>query len=216
MTGRRKLSPYEAFESNVADAESVVNFAVAFRNERTRRMRAELRDKVGEAIGVPARDRGNLDCIESDDLFMVSKPNGALSREDFEDLRPLLRQAIVAGCAALETYVADKAMDFVAPALKADPPPTRLMGLSLTVGDWVDINESYKRTAWELRQVLEQRIRELSSTAPGQIGIVLSAIGVSGWTRKRRLSAGPEERRDGGGAEQADCPPKQGCAHGGP
>ena len=179
MTGRRKLSPYEAFENNIADAESLVSFAVAFRNERSRRMREELRDRVGEAIKVPAKQRGDLDCIESDDLFMVFKPNGALSRADFQDLRPLLRQAIVAGCAALETYVADKAMGFVGPALRADPPPDRLMGLPLTVGDWLDINESYKRQSWGIRQIIEERLRELSSTAPSQIGIVLSTIGLS-------------------------------------
>ncbi len=34
-----------------------------------------------------------------------------------EDLRPLLRQAVVAGCAALETYVVDKAMYFIGSAL---------------------------------------------------------------------------------------------------
>ena len=181
MTGRRKLSPHEAFESNIADAESLVSFAVAFKNKRSRRMRAELRDNVGGAIKVPAKERRDLDCIESDDLFMVFKPNSALSREDFEDLRPLLRQAIVAGCTALETYVADRAMEFVGPALRADPLPVRLRGLSLTVGDWVDIKESYTRQGWGIRQILEERLRELSSTAPSQIGIVLSAIGLSSW-----------------------------------
>lgn len=183
MTSRRKPSPLEAFESNIADAESLVSFAVAFRNERSRGMRAELRDRVGDAIKVPAKERGALDCIESDDLFMVFKPKSALSRADFEDLRPLLRQAIVAGCAALETYVADKAMAFVGPALRADPPPDRLRSLALTVGDWVDINASYERRAWGIRQIIEERIRELSSTAPSQIGVVLSAIGQSGWEK---------------------------------
>ena len=184
MTGRRKLSPREAFERNIGDAEALVSFAMAFPNKRARRMRRELRDKVGNALKVPARDREDLDCIESKDLFMVFMPSSALIRADFVDLRPLLRQAIVAGCAALETYVADTAMQFVGPALRADPPPDRLRGLPLTVGDWVDINKSYERQAWGIRQILEERIHALSSTAPSQIGMVLSVIGLSSWEKR--------------------------------
>ena len=124
MTSRRKLSPLEAFESNIADAESLVSFAVAFRNERSRGMRKELRDRVGEAIKVPAKQREDLDCIESDDLFMVFKPKSALSRADFEDLRPLLRQAIVAGCAALERTSLTKRWGSSAPHFEPIHPPT--------------------------------------------------------------------------------------------
>ena len=183
MTGKRKLSPREAFESNIADAESLVRFAVAFRNERARRMRAELRTRVGEALKIPAKEQADLDCVESDDLFVVFKPKGSLSREDFEDLRPLLRQAVVAGCAALETYVVDKAMDFVGPALLADSTPERLKRLPLTVGEWLEIR-TYERQGAGVRPFIEQRLRERSSTAPSQIGEVLSTIGLSGWTKE--------------------------------
>ena len=64
------------------------------------------------------------------------------------------------------------------------------MGLPLTVGDWVDINASYKRPAWGIRQIVEERIRELSSTAPSQIGVVLSAIGLSGWEKRVNSARG--------------------------
>jgi hypothetical protein len=96
---------------------------------------------------VPQRDQEHLDCIESDGLFIVFKPSGGIKREDFNDLRALLRQAIVAGAAALETYVADIAMAFVGPALNSKTPPSKLMGIALTVGQWRDIERNYERRA---------------------------------------------------------------------
>ena len=115
----RKLSPYEAFVDNIEDAEALLSYAHAFQNRRARSMRSELRLRIGEALKVAATRQNELDCLESDDLFVVFKPDSRLGRDEFKDLRPLLRQALVAASAALETYVADKAMEFVGPALSA-------------------------------------------------------------------------------------------------
>ena len=111
-------------------------------------------------------------------------PGGDLSRDQFTDLQPLLRQSLVAACAALETYVADKAMDFVGAALKSDHLPARMKSISLTVGHWAEIEEKYKRRGWGIRSVIDEYIRETSSTAPNNIGVVLSTIGVKRWSTK--------------------------------
>ena len=147
-------------------------------------MRKELRTRIGEVMRVPQRDQEHLDCIESDGLFIVFKPSGGIKRDDFNDLRALLRQAIVAGAAALETYVADIAMVFVGPALKSETPPTKLKGIPLTVGQWHDIEHSYERRAWGIREVVENHIREVSSPAPGQVGWVLGSVGVRDWSKR--------------------------------
>lgn len=97
----------EAFEDNLADARCLLLRVEGFTNRRSRRMRKELRDRVGEALRIPRRDRADLDCLESDDVFVTFKPGSDLTTNDFLDHDPLLRQSLVAGCAAFETYVAD-------------------------------------------------------------------------------------------------------------
>jgi hypothetical protein len=107
MPGVRQPTPLEAFELNMNDALWLVETAGALRDKRVRHLRVELREKLGEALNIPARDRGRLDAIESDDLFIVIKPKASVGRNHVEDLDPLFRQAIVIAAAAVETYVAD-------------------------------------------------------------------------------------------------------------
>ena len=184
MARTPKLTPLEAFEANVADAEALIRYARALKNKRSRRMRHELREQIGKALKVPSSQREQLDCLESDDLFVVFKPYGDLGTDHFTDLQPLLRQSLVAACAALETYVADKVMDFVGPALKKDPIPVRMRNISLTVGHWADIEKTYSRRGWGLRSIIEKYIREESSAAPSKIGVLLSTIDVKGWSKE--------------------------------
>ena len=164
-----KPSPYEAFLDNIADAKALMTYARTFKNKRNRRMRQELRSRVGDALKVPVNQQEGLDCLQSDDLFVVFMPGGGISRDQFKDLQPLLRQSLVAASAALETYVADKAMEFVGAALRADELPNRMKSISLTVGHWAEIEEKYKRRRWGIRSIIDAYIREISSTAPSNI-----------------------------------------------
>lgn len=195
---QRKLEPYEAFNDNIQDAEALLSYAVAFENRRARSMRSELRRSVGEALKIPQRERGDLDCLQSDDLFVVFLPKGNLGREQFLDLRPLLRQSLVAACAALETYIADKAMEFVGQAMQTDAPPRRLKNIPLTVGRWIEIERRYTRKGRGIRNTVEEHIRETSSTAPNRIAEVLSTVGVRDWLKgvdmHRQVGAGTTER----------------------
>jgi hypothetical protein len=76
-------------------------------------MRRELRERLGSALDVPKKHWDDLDCVESDDLFAVFKPGSRVDRESVSEvgLRPLLRQALVAACAAVETFVGDRVME---------------------------------------------------------------------------------------------------------
>ena len=135
-----------------------------------RGMRQELRASVGKALKVPVRRRDDLDCLESDDLFVVFKPDGELGRDQFMDLQPLLRQSLVAGCTALETYVADKVMEYVGDALRAEEVPARMKNISLTVGEWLEIERRYKRRRWGIRTIVQNilnRQAALPQTASG-------------------------------------------------
>lgn len=108
-------------------------------------------------------------------------------RERHDDPKPLLRSSLVAACAALETYVADRAIEFVGPIVTnraKQPLPQRLRDIRLTVGEWADIEEEHpRRRGRGIRLLVDEHIRELSSTAPNQIGRVLSTIGVSDWAK---------------------------------
>lgn len=179
-----KLSPLDAFRDSLDDADALVIYAKAFENQRSRRMRTELRTRVGEALKVPVRDRDSMDCIDNGQIFLVFRDANSLGKERFTDLRPLLRQSIVAGCAALETYLTDKVMERVGAAMRADAIPKRLRSIPLTVGHWSDIERGYTRRAWGIRAVIEEAIREQASTAPNKLGELLSMVGVTEWSKK--------------------------------
>lgn len=190
VAGRSKPSPVEAFELNIADAQWLLDTARALTNQRTRRMRSEMREKVGEALGIAQRHRQGLDCIESSDIFVVIKPGGVVRRDHVRDLSPLYRQAVVAACAALETYVVDAVLERIGPVVRrrGELPP-RLGELSLTVDDWKRINDGYKYTRRGLREhVLAPRVREIVSTAPRQVGLALNMINISDWAKKVDLA----------------------------
>jgi hypothetical protein len=186
VAGTKKLSPIEAFELNMADAHQLVKLVEGFTNQRSRRMRSELRQRVGDALRIQERLRSELDCLESDDVFVTFLPGSSLSRGDFADSRPLLRQSLVAACAAVETYLGDKVMQQVGPLLKSETSLTpRLSMLSLSLGDWMYIEHGYQRKRWGLREiVVEPFVRENSSTAPSKVGAMLSLVGVDGWAKQ--------------------------------
>ena len=184
MTRPKKLKPMETFKSNIADAETLLSYSRALGNQRTRRMRKELRERIGEALRFSKKEQTELDCIQNNDLFVVILPGSSLSRSKFQDQRPLLRQAIVAGCAALETYIADKATERISDLLRSKEPPRRIKDISLTVGHWIDIENRYERRKWGIRPIIEEHIRKTCSTAPNKVGEVLSTVGVEKWANK--------------------------------
>jgi hypothetical protein len=186
VAGVKKPTPRQAFLLNIADAHALVRLAEGFVNRRPRRMRTELQERLGEALKIRAQDRRQLDCLESNDVFVTFLPKSRMSRNDFTDLSPLLRQAIVAACAATETYLADKCMEQIGPVLwKSAEIPRRLGELRLSVAEWIFINEQYTYHRRGLREVvIEPAVRERSSTAPNKVGELLSMLGLTDWTRK--------------------------------
>lgn len=199
MAGKAKPTAKQAFDDNMDDALKLVLFAEALLNKRRRRMRVEKRERLGEALDLPKSKWDELDCIESEDLFAVFPPGSRLDRDAFADkaLRPLLRQALVAACAALETFVGDRVMERWSGALDADEKSSRLLQLPMTVEDWLRIEGSYKRRGWGLRQVAELEVRRVASPAPAQIGIAFSIVGEKGlWKRvdsRRHVKKGKTE-----------------------
>lgn len=184
MAGKRQPKPIEVFEANIADAERLLAFARALANGRKYGMRRELRESMGAALRVPKNRWGELDCVESDDVFVLIKPDGAARRNHFTEieLRPLLRQAVVAAAAAVESYVAEKAGTYVANALAA--PPERLREVSITLIDVMDIEKRYERRAWGYRAVLEAHLQREASADPAKIGKVFSTVGQRGFWPK--------------------------------
>lgn len=186
VTMARKASPIEAFEDNMVDADHLVTLAEVLTNQRARRMRVELRERVGAALRVRQADRDSLDCLRSADVFVTFLPGSRLGREDFLDQRPLLRQAIVAGCAATETYLADKVMTRIGSLVtSADAATPRMRGLPMEVADWLHIEDRYQRRRRGLRErVIRPYVRQQASTAPSKVGALLSLVGIESWARQ--------------------------------
>ena len=174
----------EIFEENIRDAELLVRAAEALQNERKRRMRRELREKVGEALCISQQRIDTLDCIENNWVFFVFKNPEELGREHFVDTRPLLRQAVVAGCSAFEHFLSRLVYRRAIQLFGRRDMPKRLGEISLSVQHWADLHESYNRPSFGVHGIIEEFIAEQASTAPSKVGEVLGMIGVTNWTKK--------------------------------
>lgn len=182
MAAPPKMSARDAFDLNIQDAQMLVELASLLSNRRTRRMRQELRERIGDALSIPRKRRVDLECLENEKVFVTFMPGHAGWRDRLDDvgLRPLLRQALVAGCAAVETFCADRVMERYSAAVKQKPPPSRLLELSLTVDQYLTIQDTYQKTGWGLRQVIELEVRQKASPAPAQIGQLFALVGEKG------------------------------------
>jgi hypothetical protein len=140
-------------------------------------MRRELRETIGTALGVARRDWDALDCVESDDVFVLLKPGGSVRRSHFDEqeLRPLLRQAVVAIATAFEAYVAEKARSFISEAWTTLP--ERMKSVQIELGEVLAIEEKYTRTKWGYRELLETYLDREASPDPAKVGIVFSTVG---------------------------------------
>lgn len=197
MARTKKPTAREAFDLNIEDARILVDLAEMLTNQRRRKMRTEKRKRVGEALRYSRKEWDKLECLESESAFVVFKPGHAQWRErlDEKQLRPLLRQAIVAACAAVETFCADRVMERLSGALKLDPLPSGLLELSMTVADYRRIEQQYERKQWGLRQLIELEVREKASTAPSQVGALFSLV-----AEKKLLTRVDGKRRVGKGS----------------
>lgn len=180
MAGIVKPKSLDAFELNMADAYKLVAIGGALTNTRSRRMRREKREALGSALGMPRNKHDQIDCVESPDFFVVLKPGTHLTRNYLDDVKPLYRQALVAGCAALETYVADRVMELLGPVLRSSDKPRRLLDVGMSVEDWYRIDERYTRTNWGVREIVQQHVRREASPAPAQIGTLFAIVGEKG------------------------------------
>jgi hypothetical protein len=183
VQGNTKQSALNAFHDNMQDAKLLVSLGQALTNSRKRRMRKEMREAIGNALRMRTRDKEQLDCVESSYFFVAIKPYSTLKREDLNDVRPLLRQALVAGASAVETYVADRVMEFVGPTLRQEDLPTKLKSVQLSVDDYLYIRK-YDRPGWGLRRVIESHVQDVASLAPGQIGRAFALVGKQQVLRK--------------------------------
>lgn len=176
MTRKPQPKPIEVFEANISDARRLIAFAQALENGR-RWTRVERRQAVGDALGIAKKHQRDLACVESADVFVVIKPGSSVLVQHFteQELRPLLRQAVVAISAAVESYVAEKASSYISQAL--DSRPDRLKDVLVSLDHVIEIEERYERRRWGHRALLEEHIEREASPAPSQIGIVFSTVG---------------------------------------
>jgi len=175
-----KPTPLEAFEENIADAERLIHLSRVLANTRKNRMRTEKRARVGAALGLPKKSYDQLDCVESGELFIVIKPGASGQRDLFTDaeLRPLLRQAVVATATAVETYVADKASCYIGAAMQDSKLPARLSAMSVNFGEFIAVDRRYRRRGWGYRKLVERHLAKLASSSSSQVGLVFATVGI--------------------------------------
>jgi len=170
----------EAFELSIGDAVWMIELAEALDNQRKKRLYRQTRERLGEALRMPRGDWDSIDVVESDDFFIVIKPGADITRKSLEDRSALLRHAVVAACAATETYFADKITELVRPSLwsvntATTPLPRNLREIPLTVGDMVDIDHSFEKRRRGLTEtVVVPFIQLKASVDPTGLGQILA------------------------------------------
>lgn len=199
-TGRTKPSAIDAFEETLSDAQALIDHAAVFQNGRSRRIRAELRHRLAEALRIAKGERDEIDGIESSDVFVVLKPGARVTRDCFtaDALVPLLRQVFVICCAAVETYVADRTMELLRGRLRGEIAP-ELACLEMSVGEVIRIEKRYKRRLAGVRQAIDDKVRQEASPAPDRVAYTLKMAGVKNLWRevdkKRGLSANESSKQ---------------------
>lgn len=170
----------DAFHDNMADAHLLVALADGLTSTRSRRVRVEVRQRLAEALRVPMRDRERIDVVETDDMWVVLKPEASLRRQDFDDHKAILRQALVAACAATETYLADRVLERIDDYLDHEVASKELRRVPLAFGDWLDVDAVYsstKKTSGLKYRVLGPWVRQQMSTHPDKVGLALRLLG---------------------------------------
>lgn len=179
----KKPTPLEAFELNMGDAVWMTDLAEALANQRTKGIYSSTRERLGDALRLSQADRAAMDVAESDDFYVIIKRGSTMSRDRLQDRTALLRHAVVAACAATETYFADKLIALVRPMLRTantatNPLPRALRELPLTLGDLVDLDHNYQRTRHGLSEkILVPHIQRQSSVEPDGLVKVLALAG---------------------------------------
>ncbi len=181
----RKPTPMGAFDLNMGDAVWMIELAEALANQRSRGIYSGTRESLGTALRMTKKVQDGFEVMESDDFFVIIKPGSDVTLESLQDRTALLRHAIVAACAATETYFADRIIELVRPQLRAHRTrngalPPRLRSIQLTVGEAIELDHQYKNRRGLTERVVAPYIRERASVDPGALGEALSVAGHKG------------------------------------
>lgn len=189
----KKKPPIDAYKENVEDALWLVRHAEVLTHTNKNRMQSVLRTSVGNTFHIPKKNQTNMDYIQNGEIILIFRDETKYGRKNIANLQPLLRPAVVAVCAAFETYLADRVMTAVGDVLRAKTPAPRLKRISLSAYDWMEIEQMKNRGAG-MRRIVERYVRENSSTSPTKVGELLALIGVEKWAqqldRRRRVPNG--------------------------
>ena len=134
-------------------------------------------------------------------MFVVIKPAGSAQRSRFTEpeLRPLLRQAVVATAAAVESYVADKACCYIGSVLKNGSTPRSLLEMPLTLEQVMWVEETYTKRGWGRRKLVTDHIAQQASSHSHKVGKVFALVGVKKfWPQvdhKRGVKPGISEKQ---------------------
>ncbi len=161
--------PLDVFADGMADAEALLACALAL--EGVGKGERDLRGWIGNVLRMPGPE-GARPGAENGEVA-VSSPVADVAGGKARD--PLLRQALLAGCLALETYVVTRALERVGISLMAGE-PARYAHLEAR-----EVAIETKGRRWGMRPVLDAYIRETKRTAPERIGFILSCIGIRNW-----------------------------------
>lgn len=188
------ISPLAAFEDNIQDAIILVNRAKFLSTIGMRKLQSARTELVCDFLKIPKRDRGDVLCLENDHLFFVIKKDVGFGLDEMKNADPLYRQAIVAGCAALESYVADIMIQHLDFALGLKEPSSKLTGMPITLREWHEIDSKYVQGIRGVKKIIRENIKKSAGPSSASVGYIMSMMQLTGWSTKvdneRKLTNG--------------------------
>lgn len=178
------ISPLAAFEDNIQDAIILVNRAKFLSTIGMRKLQSARTELVCDFLKIPNRDRGDVLCLENDHLFFVIKKDVGFGLEEMKNADPLYRQAIVAGCAAIESYVADIMIQHLDFALGLKEPSSKLTGMPITLREWHEIDAKYVQGIRGVKKIIRENIKKSAGPSSASVGYIMSMMQLTGWSKK--------------------------------
>ncbi len=173
------MKPLTAFKQNISAAEEMVRLRELLAGKNVRKIRKERAASLKKALRW--RKVEQIDRSENEYLYIIIRAAADVSRTYFDSkqLEFLLRQAVVAGCSAMDCYFLEKIEENIWSVYSkkgADSPPD-LLRLRITMGDYLEA-QSYTRKGWLLKAAMMNSIRFASFQSPDAIRDRLQLLGV--------------------------------------
>lgn len=194
MTIRIDDGAEQVFEASIARSRKLQKLYHGLVNTRARGMRSDWAEKFEDLM---RWNRGHADArVDSNEAVIVIRSGASLAAADFsaEEMKDLLRGALVMAVSAMDAYFHRKIKCYVARlAKKGDDAPGALRACEITLVDFASAIES-ERPWGKFGAVVGRKLGYQSLQSPAKIETGLQLLGVKSFWKEvgKKLNVEPD------------------------